>query len=158
MLSFQDYLEYLKYNPLFETVTDDVNESVANYKNSKGIPRDKMPQIKSDDVPEFVKFLKDLGIKSKNEKVEVINLKPTQKEFNPEKVAKLQTAPMNVLTKVIIKSKDNFILDGHHRYSALLVIDPHAKINVISVNVGITELLKRAFEFPKTFTKDINAT
>lgn len=157
MQTFLNYLEDLKYSPLFETVTDDVNEAVAKYKNSKGISRVDMPQIKSKDVPEFVEFLKELGVKSKNEKVEVQELKPTQKEFNPDKVGKLQTAPLSVLTKVIIKSKDDFILDGHHRFSALLGLDPHAKINVISVNIGITELLKKAFEFPKTFTKDINA-
>ena len=148
------FKEYVNYEQLQET---DLTEAVANYKHSKGILRSKMPQIKSNDVPEFVKFLKDDGVKSKREDIAVKDLKPTQKEFNPDKVSKLSTAPMAILTKVIIKSKDNFILDGHHRYSALLTLDVNAKIKVISVDLGITELLKKAFEFPKTFTKDVNA-
>ena len=131
--------------------------STANYKKTLGIPRKDMPQIKSTDVDEFIDFLKQTkGVNSSKQTVMVKRLKPTQKDFNPEKVEKLKTAPMHVLQKVIIASSDNYILDGHHRYSALLELDPNAKMPIIKVGVKISKLLELADEFPKTFRKSIN--
>lgn len=153
MLSFRDYKNEKYWDDLCESP---LNESVAKYTNSLGIPRAKMPQIKSDDVPEFIDFLKERGIKSKTSKVAVKTLKPTQNEYNPDKVQKLTSAPKSVLSKIIIKSSDGYILDGHHRYGALLELDPNAKMNVIEVDQKMKDLLKSAFEFPKTFTKNID--
>lgn len=151
MISFK---QYNNFSNLFETDLS-INEDIALYKNSKGIKRIDMPQISSDNVSDFIKFLNDRGIKSKKEKIVVNKLKPTQKEFNPSKVGKLQTAPINVLNKTIIKSNDDYILDGHHRMSALLGLDAHAKMNVISVDLSIKELLAIAKEYPKTFYKGV---
>jgi len=152
-VDIESFKNYLKENPLFGIPLD---ESVAFYKNSRGIPRTKMPQIKGADLLDFVQFMKDNGVSSKTKKVQVKKLKPTQKEYNPEKVDKLVTAPLEVLTRLIIKSKDGFILDGHHRYSALARLDDELEITVMAVDCDIDDLLKWAFKYPKTFTKNLN--
>ena len=126
------------------------------FNKSAGIPRAKMPQIKSADVPEFIKWLSTKDVKSTKVNAKVSTLKPTQLDYNADKVEKLTTAPLHVLQKVIIASSDGYILDGHHRYLALLDIDKNATMPIIKVNIKIKELLDLARKFPKSFTKNIN--
>lgn len=126
------------------------------YTNSKGISRIKMPQIKSADVGEFTEFLKKNGVHLSSKHIAVRMLKPTQNEFDPKKVAELASAPETVLTKLVIVSSDGYILDGHHRYSALLHRDPKIKMEVLQADIKIEKLLDLAFKFPKTFTKSIS--
>ena len=45
------------------------------------IPRNKMPQVSSDDMPELVKWLEDRGVSFRNKSVDTKSLKPTQGEF-----------------------------------------------------------------------------
>lgn len=128
-------------------------------KGAKNIPRKKMPQIKSTLVAEFMKSLMAKKIKVSKAKVSVSKLKPTQKEINTEKVqGMIDNAPEKSLAKPIIMAKDFYILDGHHRWLALLNKDPKFTLDVWKVNLSIDELLKAAREFDKVSFKDIDET
>jgi hypothetical protein len=123
---------------------------------SLNIPRAKMPQIRSDLVPEFVDELAASGVRvDRMKRVGVSRLKPTQKEINNDKVRKMLTAPPTVLAKPVIVSKDFYILDGHHRWLALLNSKPDFKIQTYFVHLPIRQLLKRANSFGKVSYKSI---
>lgn len=126
------------------------------YKKSRGIPRHKMPQIESKNVPLFLDFLHHKKIRNNKEKVVVSSLLPTQSEYNDGKVKAMVNIPDDVLSKPVIVSSDNYILDGHHRYSAMLLKDPNRMFEVYRVHTKIDDLLRLAKEFPLTFYKGIN--
>lgn len=134
-----------------------INEESKKFSNSLGIQRFKMPQIESKDVEDFINWIENKhNIKSSKLKIEVSLLKPTQDNYNPDKVDQLKDAPMEVLQRVVIASNDNYILDGHHRYLALLELNKSEKMNIIKVDTDIKELLLIADLYPKSFTKGIN--
>ena len=66
-----------------------------------GIPRKKMPQIKTKDYPEYFQYLKDNGVDfQKLNGVKAATLKPTQSEFSKQGVEKqLQKYPMKIYGK-----------------------------------------------------------
>lgn len=123
-----------------------------------GIDRANMPQIASDKVPEFIRFLKtEYGIPTKRIEYPIRDLKLTQKDINHEKILGMyRSAPEAALKKPVIVSKDGYVLDGHHRLVALVNRDMNAKIDSYLVNTDINNLLAHAREFPETFYKSIN--
>ncbi|ASU00224.1 hypothetical protein [Aeromonas phage AS-zj] len=125
------------------------------YENSKGIDRQNMPQIAAENVPGFLDWCTTNGVGFIKERVKVKTLLPTQSEYNEEKVEKMRSAPYSVLSKPIVVSDDNYILDGHHRYSALLANDGDNLIEIYRVRCDIVDLLIAAHKFPLTFYKGL---
>lgn len=121
-----------------------------------GVPRIDMPQIKSSDMDDFVRFLKGKGVSVRKTKVPVGQLKMTQLEINTDKVVKLMGAESSHLSKVVLVSKDMFILDGHHRIAALFNKDKYYKVDILHVNLKIDSLLKLSKEYPKVMYKTVN--
>ena len=120
-------------------------------KDTLGIKRNEMPQIATDDYPEFMDYLKDNGATFKQETVPADSLKATQGEFSDQGVEKALTK--RKLKKRTIVSDDNYIIDGHHRWIAAL--NTGVDIEIIRVNMPGKELLQLVKEFPKTTYKDI---
>lgn len=118
-----------------------------------GISRSRMPQIASEKVPEFLAWLESKGVKHKLGQKAVGALKATQKEINSEKVEKMRGK--NLGGKPILVSKDSYVLDGHHRWAALLADDPGTLIRIIQVSLPIKLLLSVAHEFPGSFKADL---
>jgi cation transport regulator ChaB len=121
---------------------------------SKGIPRAKMPQLDDDQTKAFIKQLGDkYGIEKTTEYA--ANLRATQNELNGARVAK-NAARIKAGTdrgNPIIVSKDNYILDGHHRWAARAGLEAgkgdlmKTKMPVARANVGIIDLLEAAEKF-----------
>lgn len=134
-----------------------INEAALEFKNTKGISRFKMPQIEKSNVPDFVSWLRGKGIKTELELIRVSELKPTQSKYNPDKVETMKKeVSIDVLTSDVIVSNDNYILDGHHRYQALVELSKNHQMKTIKVDLIIDELLSMANKYPKSFTKGIN--
>jgi hypothetical protein len=123
---------------------------------SKGIPRVNMPQMDEKQTKEFVRYLKDKGYKVKKGDELAANLRATQNELNGAKVAKnmdrIDANPSEGPRLVI--SKDDYILDGHHRWAAKLGIDMRddnltddSKMQISRVNIDIIKLLEEAEKF-----------
>lgn len=110
-----------------------------------------MPQIKSDDLPEFLSFVKDNGVIVQKETYPARKLKPIQSEIDLEKVDQMNDELAK--KKVIIVSGDNFILDGHHRwyYSYL----KNEIIPIVRVKITAKELLVLSKSFDKTMYKSL---
>lgn len=129
-------------------MTDNTLYIAPNYHQSYGIPRADMPQIESKHVSEF---LKKHGVSQKVEHVNPSSLKPTQGQFNPEKIANMSKEGRQ---KAILVSADNYVLDGHHRWLA----NAYNKDTqpVIRLPVDAKQALNWMNSFSKTFTKAIH--
>jgi len=120
-------------------------------KDTKGITRNKMPQVKKDDYPEFVEYLRDNGAKFAKEVVNPKSLKPIQSEFSDSGVIK--ALELEKIEKPIIASQDNYIIDGHHRWLAAL--NTGQQVSIFRVNIPGDTLLQLTLDFPKTYFKAI---
>jgi len=132
---------------------DEFKIKIPGEKETMGIVRDKMPQVAEKDYPEFFKYLKDNGAKLTKKKISAKDLKPIQKEFAKVGVEK-SMAKLGGKSKPLISSADKYIIDGHHRWLAVLNSTPKAKMDVIEVNMPMKKLLALTVAFPKTTFKD----
>ena len=125
--------------------------------DTMGIARDKMPQVKELDYPEYKSYLKDNGVNLKPEIVQAKDLKPMQKEFSDQGVTKQlnknKEKGEGLNPKPLLASSDDYIIDGHHRWLAALNSgDP---VRILRANVDGNELLSLTLKFPRVYFKDI---
>jgi len=119
-----------------------------------GIPRADMPQLEQNVVDSFLSDLQKEGVKVEKGRTPVGHLKATQREINAEKVEGMAKAHEEYLRNgkkgwspgknPIIISKDNYVLDGHHRWAAMLTIGPGETMPTVQVDLPMKELLSRA--------------
>jgi hypothetical protein len=123
--------------------------------DSKGIPRIKMPQLNDQQMKDFPAYLRTKGYTTKDDDEKASHLRATQNELNGVKVAgimdKLLADPNQHGAARLIVSRDNYILDGHHRWAAEVGVDAvNNKIGderhmpITRVDIGIIDLLKEA--------------
>jgi hypothetical protein len=110
-----------------------------------GIPRKYMPQfIGKDDVQKFRRFIKRVyGIKSGITRRKARELKPTQKEISRSRIEDLIDNE-NILNKVLVPlviSKDNYVVDGHHRWAAYRLKKPNKSLPAVEINAPIKDVL-----------------
>ena len=125
--------------------------------DAKGIPRVNMPQVKKEQMEGFRAFLQSRstltpGIESAS------YLRATQAELDGVAVAGM----MNVLRggnvpeglkRPLFVSRDNYVLDGHHRWAAEVGLDAEdnklgdRKMKIERVDMPITDLIAAADEF-----------
>lgn len=98
------------------------------------------------------------GVKTTRGRVPVGELKATQSEIKAAKVYGMASAHLSGdfphIAKRIIISKDNHILDGHHRWAALITIDPKMMMDVLRVGLPIKDLLWEAAATPGVYRAD----
>ncbi len=90
--------------------------------------------------------------------IKVGELKATQKDIQARKTNEFAEwqmqgefpngAKADFSKDPIVMSKDGHILDGHHRYAALLMLGPDMEMNAITVDLPMHELLEKSFETP----------
>jgi ppGpp synthetase/RelA/SpoT-type nucleotidyltranferase len=117
---------------------------------SLGITRGKMPQIKSAFRNHYLGWLRKQGIGHTRETVAPETLRPTQKNINPTSMAKLKQGGGEgaklTKTKPMIISRDNYIMDGHHRWHDAIGSDD--KLNVIRIDAPMKQLLRITDNYP----------
>lgn len=130
---------------------------VPDKKDTMGIPRNRMPQVKTADYPEYFKYLKDNGVNFKKiENVKASQLKPIQGEFSKQGVEKqLNKISQNLEDggKPLIASSDDYIIDGHHRW--LAAKNTRRTVTIFKADIPVRELLELTLKFPKVYFKDI---
>tara|TARA_B110000483_G_scaffold3614_1_gene4279 strand:- start:169 stop:600 length:432 start_codon:yes stop_codon:yes gene_type:complete len=139
----------------FKSYIAELRVERPNAKDTLGIKRDEMPQVKSKDYDELIKHLNKNGVRVTKKSVKASTLKATQKDFNVDKIVGAISKIKTIGTaKPLIVSSDNYIIDGHHRWLAAKNVGD--SISIMQSNVKVKELLKHVYSFPKTFTKGIN--
>lgn len=109
-----------------------------------------LPQVPSANKAQFVDEMRNRGLKVDMESVNPEDLKPIQNHLSATKVSQMYgrfSAGKNLPTEErdrMVVSKDGFIIDGHHRYAAgvLMSYGPNPmKLNVYRVDANKDELL-----------------
>lgn len=131
-----------------------------------GSPADKLARKQSevtgkhdvDGAPAFIAHMQSLGIRTSRGEVAASRLKATQSELVGAKVAAMMTKPgFDPGAKPIFISRDNYVIDGHHRWAAVVGRDAangrlgELKIKVVRVNAPIRAVLKLAQKWTKDF-------
>jgi len=152
---FEDPKYYTKLAKMEETIK--VEEEILTLPDSLGVPRNKMPQIKSDLMGDYINYINDMGVRITKKKLPISTLKNTQGQLSKDKIqGLLKGAGRQSLEKPFIVSSDNYILDGHHRANALYNIDDRYKASVIQVNLPIKKLIQVTHDFDKVKYKAID--
>lgn len=118
------------------------------------IQRHELPQIPKEQYKEFIDFIENQGIRCIGASYPVGMLRPIQAHINRQKVDGMKTNPSTFNIPLIVNT-DGYILDGHHRWIAKKELDPSSKINCISIDCDIDELIELGHEFDGSFTKTV---
>ena len=139
----------------FNVQIDELKIEKPNPKDTLGVKRKDMPQVKSDDYAEFIAYLKKNGATFTKETIPARELKAMQKEFSDEGILKqmMKNIEQGPNRKAVIASSDDYILDGHHRW--LVAVNTGDDLNVYRVNMPAWELYELVNKFEKTYYKDI---
>lgn len=124
---------------------------IPNEDAGLGKRRHAMPQIKDYDA--FVEDLSDEGVAVTTIDIDPEELKPTQGNFNAEKVAAM-VKDGSWKKNAIVTSDDDFVLDGHHRWLAAAQVHKDIKCRVVDMN--LEDLLKFVKGKPYVETKTID--
>lgn len=109
--------------------------------------------------PAFIESLKKLGYKVEDVSVRAASLKATQNQLVGATVGGIMRAAetnRTIIDTPIFITKDNYIVDGHHRWAAVVALDSaknkfQIKMNVHRINANITEILHLANRWSKWF-------
>lgn len=113
-------------------------------------------------MAQMLDHFKSQGSGSKQARIRVGELKATQKEIKAGKTFGIADAHLkgkfDALTeepKVMI-SRDGYILDGHHRWAAVLTIDPKRTMEVVVIDMDMDNLLHEAASYPGVYQADFS--
>jgi len=145
-----------------------------------GIPRDQMPQFKGkavpgsraadmpldkdgevDTEPVFKKMLEEKGIKTLQTEVPADKLKATQKDLVGGKVigmmGALEENPQHPsITAPIYVSRDGFVIDGHHRWAAIVAYNAQHPDEQIQMKTTVLDMdIKDAIPMCNKFAEDM---
>jgi len=128
---------------------------IHNRDKNKGIPRKDMPQIKSKHHNDFLDYIESEGTSITKKTINPKKLKPTQTQFSDQGIEKSlkKISNNNESKREIIISRDNYVMDGHHRWIAH--INAKKPIKVIQINMDSDKLLKIMKSYDKVGFKDI---
>ena len=148
--------------------------------DNKGIPREEMPQFKGkavegsraagmekdkngevDTEPIFREMLKQKNIKVLQTEVPADKLKATQKDLVGEKVigmmGALEKDPNHPkITAPIYVSRDGYVIDGHHRWAAIVAHNAKNPDNPIPMKSTVIDMdIKDAIPMANKFAEDM---
>ena len=116
-------------------------------------------------LEKFLEYLKTNYVSIiNNKKINIYSLKPTITNLNSNKIKNMTRTDKE--DKPIVISKDNFIVDGHHRwYSQKIKIDGytttnlknHTNISVVLIDLPINDIIKKIEDFKSNYNnREIN--
>jgi len=143
-----------------EVVKGSKADKALKKQNAKRKAKGKDPKDEYDATSEFIAHMEKRGIKvGKPTTVRADKLKATQRNMEGQKVAGMMTAKdKKFLKEPIFVSRDGYVVDGHHRWAAVLGLDmKDGKLgndyrqNVRVIDAPISKILKEANRFTSQF-------
>jgi hypothetical protein len=125
-------------------------------KSNIGIPRKYMPQFtlrrspfSQNPIKKFRKYVKGkYGVKSSNGERTADELKPSQGEINRIRVdALIEDNIIDTMEVPLVISRDNYIVDGHHRWAAFRMAAPKKPMKVVIIDAPVKDVLGMAVEW-----------
>jgi len=127
--------------------------------NGLNIERSSLPQVTSSDIPDFLHWLRlKKNIDSTYAEIPVDSLSLTQGDFNESKIRNLMGPQSDALDEPILVSQDHYIIDGQHRFLALLNLSAESTIPAIIIHANVLEALAATKEYPNSFRKNVAET
>ncbi len=151
-------------------------DRVKNKEYPDGIPRVEMPQLVGYPVPgseadswpkndrgringadQFIAYMKAQGYETTTQTIAASRLRASQKNLVGKEVADMMTGERPLSDKPIFVSSDKYIVDGHHRWAALVGLDAadgklgDTKMQTFRINAPISTVLRLA----KAWTKKV---
>lgn len=128
---------------------------VPERKDTMDIDRKDMPQIETKDLKHFFNYLKKNNVKSIQKTVDPKILKATQGHFHKEKIKNIMKSmeTSNEKPAPIVVSKDNYVMDGHHRW--LAHANAGKSIDIYHVNVPAKQLIDTMHDYPRSFNEKL---
>ncbi|AXF51455.1 DarB-like antirestriction [Erwinia phage Pavtok] len=117
------------------------------------VPRNQMPQIKTEHRGALVNFLNARGIEHEEKTVSPDTLKPTQAEYSQ---AKVREAVERNSDRAILVADGDQIIDGHHQWLAKK--EQGEPIRVINLKGDVLAVLDAAKEFPSSTVDTVSAS
>jgi len=118
-----------------------------------GFKRKEMPQVEGKNIPKFLDFLKAEGVKYTEKLIDSKKLRPTQSQFNQDKIQSMIDSIDTKKQHPIMVSKDGYVIDGHHRWLAHYNLG--RKMPVVEINLGIEEALDKMRDFPMSVSRGL---
>lgn len=118
-----------------------------------GFKRKEMPQVEGKNIPKFLDFLKAEGVKYTEKLIDSKKLRPTQSQFNQDKIQSMIDSIDTKKQHPIMVSKDGYVIDGHHRWLAHYNLG--RKMPVVEINLGIEEALDKMHDFPMSVKRGL---
>ncbi len=113
-----------------------------------GVPREQMPQVRSEHRGALANFLKARGMDWQEADVSPTSLKPTQADYEQSRVEKAASMAGEPDQRRILISSDNRVIDGHHQWLAQLRDHPEKPIPALRIDAPAKDILKQIHEFP----------
>lgn len=123
--------------------------NIPKKKDTLGIKREDMPQVSSNDMDDFKKYLKDNRVNIQKITVDPKSLKASQGEFNKDKIEKQieLMGKSKAEPKAIIISADDYVIDGHHRWLAAMNLG--IKMPALRATMKAKQLIDLINKYPK---------
>jgi hypothetical protein len=123
--------------------------NIPQKKDTLGIKRKDMPQVSSQDMDDFKKYLKDNSVNIQKITVDPKSLKASQGEFNKDKIEKQieLMGKSKAEPKAIIISADDYVIDGHHRWLAAMNLG--IKMPALRATMKAKQLIDLINKYPK---------
>lgn len=162
--------------PTFDLCKVTVKNTNLFCQETKGFPRAQMPQMRglplvgtyADTLPrnkagkvdisnEFIAELESKGVRVIQEKVKASHLRASQSEIDGARVAELvkaaESGEKDLRKRPIFVTKDNYVVDGHHHWAALIGVgakaDKDLKVPVYRLDTDIGTAIAMANKFAK---------
>lgn len=139
---------FLDINKPFGKVTDPKNPF------PEGLSGDKAKLFREAGLKKYDGSETDDVVNVHNGKIEVGKLKPIQKQIYVDKSIPAQAREGVVKSKAyltgktfFIVTKDNYIIDGHHRYLSAIILDPKLKVQTLTIDLPLKKLLPLALAY-----------
>lgn len=132
------------------------NIEVPDRKDTLDIDRKEMPQIKSKDLGDFFKHLKDKNISSEEKTVDPSKLNASQGHFHKQKIKDIMDSMKDGenIGQPIIVSKDNYVIDGHHRWLAHCNMD-NKPIKIHHIDKNAKDLINTMNDYSKAYNSKL---
>lgn len=133
------------------------NLIIPDRKDTLDIDRKDMPQVAGKDYNHFFSYLNKNNILYSEDEIEPSLLKASQGHFHKEKIKKIMQSISDgdYKNKPILTSKDNYVMDGHHRWIAHNNLNIPIKIHKIHLNSS--DLIDIMNTYPRSFKEKLYA-
>ena len=117
------------------------------------LPRELLPQIDESEIDNFKKYCEGKGIRAKYVRLSPKKIYPSQKKLNKSKIKNM--LEKDYLNGVFVVSRDNRLLDGHHRWASDLIKRPDSQLTCLKVDCPMEQLISIGHMFDGSTIKTL---